>query len=103
VIERSTFWPALAADPTLEPLKVLPPYDRIAAPNAEPPDYAFLTVDRPPAAILVDAPYLTGWQANFDYVLLLNAGAAPDLASFLPGKLQLMVSTDEAALFKIRR
>jgi hypothetical protein len=103
VIERSTFWPALAADPTLEPLKVLPPYDRIAAPNAEPPDYAFLAVDRPPAAILVDAPYLTGWQANFDYVLLLNAGAAPDLASFLPGKLQLMVSTDEAALFKIRR
>ncbi len=101
-IERTAFWPALSADPTLEPLRVLPPYDRIAAPNAEPPDYALLAVDSAPAAALVDAPYLAGWQASFDYVLLLDAGSVPNLSGFLPDRLRLMVSTDEAALFTIR-
>jgi hypothetical protein len=100
LIERHAFWPLLAVDPRTQPVAILPPYDRIAFPFGEPPDYRAL--DRPSAEDLRLAPYLADWRANFDYVLVMDAGAAGDLSRFRDG-LTLLRQTDFAALLRIER
>ena len=40
---------------------------------------------------------------DFDFVLMLEAGADPDLPGFVPKCLALVSSTDFAALFRVRR
>jgi hypothetical protein len=39
---------------------------------------------------------------DFDFVLMLEAGADPDLSGFVPRCLALVSRTDFAALFKVR-
>ena len=103
VIERRAFWPLLFADPAQQAIRVLPPYDRLAVKLGDPPDYRALLADPPAPADLAGAPYLAGWQRNFDYVLVIDAGAASDLAAFLPDRLALVRQADIAALFTVRR
>lgn len=103
LIEKHAFWPLLFADPRQQPLVVRPPYDRLAAPLQDPPDYRFITGvpfsprpgDAPPA-------YLADWAQNFDYVLLLDAGAT-DAAALRPDRLELLKASDMAALYRVRR
>lgn len=101
-IERHAFIPYLFTVPAKQPLLVRPPYDHISVPEGQPPDWQSLVLGYNVHPV-TPAPYLTGWQQNFDDVLLLNAGAAGDLARFLPDRLQLVVSGDVAALYRIRR
>ncbi|MEJ0097631.1 MAG: hypothetical protein WDM84_06520 [Bauldia sp.] len=51
-----------------------------------------------------DAPpaYLADWAQNFDYVLLLDAGAT-DAAALRPDRLELLKASDMAALYRVRR
>jgi hypothetical protein len=100
LIERRAFWPLLFTRQGQQPLVVQPPYDRIAIPIGEPPSFHQLEESTKSGTF---APYLEDWRHDFDYVLLLNAGGAGDLTQFLPDKLQLVVQTDVAALFHIRR
>ena len=39
---------------------------------------------------------------DFDFVLMLEAGADPDLSGFVPKCLTLLSRTDFAALFRVR-
>ena len=39
---------------------------------------------------------------DFDFVLMLEAGADPDLSGFVPNCLTLVSRTDFAALFRVR-
>ncbi len=101
VIERQAFWPLLFTSPNKQPLRVLPPYDRIAVSEGAPPDYRWLATGTPDDA-LPFVPYMADWRHDFDYVLMLNPGGAGDLNQFLPDKLQVVTQTDVAALFRIR-
>ena len=48
------------------------------------------------------APYLRHWPKNFDYLLVIDAGAIPNLARFMPDRLKLLNISHFCALFRIR-
>jgi len=100
-LDRRAFWPGLFADPSQQPIAVQPPFDRLAAPGW-PPEIEALTLGRSTDPSW-PAPYLDNWQANFDFVLVLDAGEIPDIANYLPGKLLLRDLTPVAALLSIQR
>ena len=100
--ERHAFWPRLFTGLGKQPVVVNPAFDAFTAPEGELPDYHELNRDTPSPAALADAPYLADWQDKFDYVLLVAAGAAGDLAALRPDRLQLVEQTEFAALFRVR-
>jgi len=102
LIEKRAFWPLLFADPRQQPLIVRPPYDWLAAPLGQPPDYRLIadeTFSQPAPARR--PAYLDHWT-EFDYVLLLDAGAI-DAATFRPDRLELLNHSDMAALYRVKR
>jgi hypothetical protein len=103
LIERRALWPRLFTGLGKQPVVVNPPYRNVTAPEGELPDYHELAADAPSAKAVADAPYLADWQHKFDYVLVLAAGAAPDLAALRPDRLELVAQTEFAALFRVRR
>jgi hypothetical protein len=101
VIEHQAFFPCLFTVRAKQPLITLPPYDRLGAPECQPPDWQSLVVGYSVHPV-TPAPYLRNWQRNYDFVLLLNAGGAGDLRRFLPERLTLLTSADVAALYRVR-
>ena len=100
--ERHAFWPRLFTGLGKQPVVVNPAYRDRTAPEGELPDYHELGADAPSASALADAPYLADWQHKFDYVLVMAAGAAGDLANLRPDRLELLDGTDMVALFRVR-
>ncbi len=100
-IERRAFWPLLFSDPSQHPIRVLPPYAAISDTAGILPDLRSLERQHS------DDPrwprhYLKEWPDHFDYVLVLDAGAADNLAQFLPDKLTLVNQSGFTALFRVR-
>src|ERR1700722_10451189 len=93
LIERGAFWPLLFAIPAQQPIRLRPAYEKLAREAHDIPSHADLLADpdRGASAIL-----------DFDFVLLLEDGADPDLAGFMPRCLTLVSRTDFAALFRVR-
>jgi len=94
LIERGAFWPVLFANPAQQPIRLRPAYARLAREAHDIPSHADLVAE-PERAL----PALR----DFDFVLLLEAGADPDLANFIPCCLKLVSRSDFAALFKVVR
>jgi hypothetical protein len=94
LIERGAFWPILFANPAQQPIELRPRYARLAREGHDIPPHADLVADpdRGTAAL-----------RDFDFVLMLEAGADPDLAGFVTKYLELVSRTDFAALFRVRR
>ena len=94
IIERGAFWPLLFANPAQQPIRLRPAYARLAREVYDIPSHAALVADpdRGSAAL-----------RDFDFVLMLEAGADPDLSGFVPKYLTLVARTDFAALFRVRR
>jgi hypothetical protein len=92
-IERKAFAPVLFVNPAQQPIRLRPTYERL--------DREARAI--PPHAALVANPDI-GSEAlrDFDFVLMLEAGADPDLAGFVPRCLALVSRTDFAALFRVR-
>jgi hypothetical protein len=101
VIERHAFWPLLFTASTKQPVGVLPPYDAISLPEGELPWIGGLADPGP--ADLKWAPYLTGWETKFDWVLVLHPADAPDGYDLLPDRLDPVERGKIAALYRIRR
>lgn len=101
VIERKAFIPYLFSDPRKQPLRVLPPYDRLAIADGAPPFASAL--DAPTARDLQFAPYLATWRQDFDWVLLLRPHKVPGSERLLPDTLEMMAIRDIAALYRIRK
>jgi hypothetical protein len=93
LIEREAFWPMLFANPAQQPIQLRPEYARLAREAHDIPPHADLVTD-PDRSL----PALR----DFDFVLMLEAGADPNLAGFMPRCLNLMTQTDFAALFRIK-
>lgn len=98
-IDRQAFWPGLFADPSQQPVAIQPPYAGLAAPGW-PPEIESLKLGQSTDPNW-PAPYLKDWPANFDFVLVLNAGAIPDIARYLPERVTLIGATPIAALFQV--
>jgi hypothetical protein len=100
-IDRRAFWPLLFSDPAQHPITVEPPYAALTG-VALPAGPEALVLGRSPDPD-APAPYLDHWEDNFDYVLVIDAGAAGDLRNFLPDKLELLNQSKFAALFRVRK
>lgn len=87
-IERGAFWPVLFANPAQQPIRLRPDYAALARTAHFLPSHAKLVAEPERAA--------EGLRA-FDYVLLMEAGAAGDL----PGCLTPMKRTEFVALFRV--
>jgi hypothetical protein len=94
LIERGAFWPELFANPAQQPIRLRPVYARLAREAHGIPSHADLVTD-PDRAV----PALR----DFDFVLLLEAGADPNLSAFIPCCLTLLAQSDFAALFQVTR
>ncbi|HET7879939.1 MAG TPA: hypothetical protein VFL55_03570 [Acetobacteraceae bacterium] len=94
VIEQHAFWPLLFANPAQQPIRLRPTYARLAREAHDIPPHAALVAD--PGAGSADL-------RQFDYALMLEAGADRNLAGFVPRCLTLMSRTNFAALFRVRR
>jgi len=94
LIERGAFWPVLFANPAQQPIRLQPAYAKLAREAHDIPSHARLVGD-PDSAL----PAL----CDFDFVLMLEAGADPDLANFIPACLALEARSDFAALFRVLR
>jgi hypothetical protein len=94
IIERGAFWPLLFANPAQQPIRLRPAYARLAREAYDIPSHAALVADpdRGSAAL-----------GDFDFVLMLEAGADPNLSNFVSKRLTLVSRTDFAALFRVRR
>jgi hypothetical protein len=101
LIERHAFWPLLFADPHQQPLVVLPPYDELANPRGEPRDYHLLAEGNPALQNPTTPAYFSRLR-DFDYVLLLDAGAA-DASGPWADRLELVRWSDAAALYRVKR
>jgi hypothetical protein len=94
MIEHGAFWPLLFANPAQQPIRLRPGYATLAQQAHDVPSHAALVADPDRGA---------GALRDFDFVLMLDAGADAELAQFVPRCLTLMARTDFAALFRVRR
>ena len=72
LIERRAFWPLLFAHPSQQPIRVLPPYDKLSNPVGMPVKWQWLNDQSYSILQLAVAPYLPNWRSNFDEVLLID-------------------------------
>ena len=83
VSERQSFWPLLFSSPYKQPIRVLPPYKRVAMDEGVPPSFKVLYLSDTSKSPYEYAPYTKYWQEDFDYVLVLQAAAMHDPKRFL--------------------
>jgi hypothetical protein len=100
LIERHSFWTFLFAQPSQQPIELRPAYLDIAEGTLGMPDLRMLAAPRPVAADLARFPLEGKWWCCYDYALVLEAGAGPDIAG---GTLELLRKTDYASLYQPRR
>ena len=82
VIERKAFWSHMFADPAQQPFVARPPYDRIADPSGEVPQWPSLFAAAAPS------PRMAHWRDDFDYVLLIDRpGSVKAPENFSPVRL----------------
>jgi hypothetical protein len=94
LIERGAFWPVLFANPAQQPIELRPAYAQLAREGHDIPSHADLVADPDSGSAAL---------RDFDFVLMLEAGADPNLPGFVPRYLELMSHTDFAALYRVRR
>ena len=94
LIEHGAYWPVLFANPGQQPIRLRPAYARLARQAHDIPPHSIL---------LTDQDRVSARLRGFDFVLMLEAGADPDLTGFIPRCLDLVSRADFAALFKVRR
>jgi len=94
LIERHAFWPILFANPAQQPIRLRPNYAELASKAHDIPSHA---------ALVANPNSGTAALRDFDFVLMLEAGADANLTNFLPGCLTLLSRTDFAALFRVQR
>jgi hypothetical protein len=93
LIERGAFWSGLFVNPGQQPLRLRPAYEGLAREAHDIP---------PHADLVAGSEHGLAALRDFDFVLILEAGADPHLSDFLPQCLALVSRTDFAALFLVQ-
>jgi hypothetical protein len=94
LIERGAYWPVLFANPAQQPIELRPAYALLAREGHDIPSHAELVADPDRGSATL---------RDFDFVLMLEAGADTNLRGFVPKHLELISQTDFAALYRVRR
>lgn len=102
IMAHKAFYPQLFTEAAKQPLRVLPPYDKIADDRIGPPLATVLWDSAlwPQAARKL--PYLANWRHDFDYVLVLAASRIAQPQSFHDADLDFVGGTAIAALYRVR-
>jgi hypothetical protein len=101
--ERRAFSQAMFVNPSQQPLRVVPPYDRLMNTLEDSlPDYTLLDTSRLNPEERAKYFYLFDWQRRFDHLLVIDPGGAPDLQAALPPGVEPEGAADIAALFRVR-
>ncbi len=90
LIERRAWWPFLFDNPSQQPVETIEPYRTLAERVGGMPPHRALEIPG-----LVDL-------CGFDSVLLLQAGAEPNLRHYAADRLVLVAASDAAALFRVK-
>ncbi len=90
LIERRAWWPFLFDNPSQQPVETNQPYRALAERVGGMPPH--LALETPGAVDL----------CGFDSVLLLQAGAVPNLNRYAADRLRLIAASDVAALFEVK-
>ncbi len=99
VLERNAFWPLLFSARDKQPVRVLPPYDRLALDEGVPPRLEDLS--NPSPRVTAVHRYLADWRRDFQWVLLLNAYGQDALNPAIDGDdLPAVVVNGAAALYR---
>lgn len=93
LIERQAFWPVLFANPAQQPIRLRPAYAALAREAHDIPSHRALRIDPDSGSAAL---------RDFDFVLMLEAGADQNLSAFVPRCLALQSRNDFAALFRVR-
>jgi hypothetical protein len=103
VIDRRAYSPLVFTTAGKQPLRVLPPWTDISAPNGgRAPTLRVLR--RPSAAWIKAQPYVRDWRSRFDYALMLNADVLDDVdREPLPAGMTLLDDEGFARLYRIDR
>jgi hypothetical protein len=103
VIDRRAYSPLVFTTAGKQPLRVLPPWADISAPNGgRAPTLRVL--HRPSAAWIKAQPYVRDWRSRFDYALMLNADVLDDVdREPLPAGMTLLDDEGFARLYRIDR
>jgi hypothetical protein len=99
LIEHRAFWPYLFANPAQQPIRLTPKWQPLAQQAANLPGHRRL------AACTDDDGPLSAANIGFrgyNYLLMLEAGGARNLAGFDTKRFALVARSDMAALFRIR-
>ncbi len=102
LLQHKAFYPQLFAETAEQPLRVLPPYDKLADDRVGPPLTTSLWDSEQWAATLHEFPYLANWRQDFDYVLVLAAMRLDRPKNFHRDDLDFIASTKMAALYRVR-
>ncbi|HEX3971490.1 MAG TPA: hypothetical protein VHX19_09205 [Stellaceae bacterium] len=102
LIQHKAFYPQLFAEAAKQPLRVLPPYDKLADDRIGPPQTSLLWDSAQWPATRLKLPYLANWRQDFDYVLVLGAMRLDDRRDFHSDDLDYVMGTKMAALYRVR-
>ncbi|MBR0661012.1 hypothetical protein [Neoroseomonas oryzicola] len=94
---RRSFTPLVFSEAGKQPLRVLPPYDRLSIPGGGLPP--LVALDDPDAPKVPEFGYLRQWRRDFDFVLQINAEAGV----LIPPGLDLTRDEGFARLFRVPR
>lgn len=110
VLDRGAVWPALFAYTGQQPLARIGPFAGHPIVMNPLPPRDILDADRKPGQWNPSLPQASReeteaawarWREEFDYVLVIHAGAAADHDSFLPDRLALVRRDGFAALYRV--
>jgi hypothetical protein len=101
ISERRAFVPTLFAQLGVHPVEVNPPWKQLAF--VEGGELASVAALSDPGLIALNAPYVSAWRTQFDYVLVLNADYLDIYGGErLPPELVLVKDAGFAKLYRIK-
>lgn len=105
IVWQHAFIPTLFSQAGKQPVRIAPAYLPFSAPGGGIlPSVHVLDGKASQARTDLEEPYISGWQKNFDYVLILNADRPDKYGPFkAPPALKLIKDTGFAQLYRIMR
>ncbi|HEU0215877.1 MAG TPA: hypothetical protein VFQ90_04395 [Stellaceae bacterium] len=103
LVQRGVFSPLIFADPAKQPIRVRAAFADLAPPRSDWGLPSYRQLDGKPPSREEDErfPYLRHWPDKFDYLLVLDADGLPENSGLPENRLEKVVRTGVATLFRV--